>query len=443
MANISKIQIENTVYDVKDTTAREELTHKYDTVSDMKLDTNLTNGLYAKTMGYNQLNDGGGAYYIIRNKTNADTIDEMFILSLSNNTLVAELIVENINILQLGAKNDQTTDISTILNNAIAKLNYILIPNGNYLITNNITLKSQLKIEGHGEVNLLVENTAQIILNSNASSNYSLYLNNLTFRFNGNRNNYGLDLKDLVYSTIENCIFRSDDGTTTYNGVRLIKDSGENYDNTISNCFFQKSALTLYNSTDNFIINNKIWANGVTGDAITLIDNCGNTLIKGNHIIGGTHGGIVSNGTEKVLLRIVNNYFDGQQRALCGTTYQNCVISDNVFYNMGWNPIETQQMFNCTFSNNTFYQKDVQINYHDINVTYNHGSNVFSNNTHYRNNIGSSGYQAPYAFVENNPIGDTIVTNANCSFSSNFPTQDSFTHVKFSNCYPTALFPNV
>ena len=78
----------------------------FDNVADMKLSPNLANGSYAKTLGYYSKNDGGEALYKIRTITNDDDVDEGSIIALNNNTLIAELIIENntINIKQLGAK---------------------------------------------------------------------------------------------------------------------------------------------------------------------------------------------------------------------------------------------------------------------------------------------------------------------------------------------------
>lgn len=416
----------------------------YNNVESMKTATNLLNGSYARTYGYYSKNDGGGAFYKIRTITNDDVVDEMFIIAMNNETLIAELIIdEDINLLQLGAKNDNSIDISTILNNAIQKLNKIIIPRGIYKISNDIILKDNLCLRGEDKPQLLVKNTAQVKLNANATSNYYCNIYNINFRFSGVRETFGIDLHDIVYSTIEDCTFRSDDGETTYNGMRLIKEAGECFDNTISNCFFQRNALTLDRTTDNFIINNKIWANGIVGHALDLIGNCGNNLIKGNHIIGGTQGGInASDMVEKNQLRIVDNYFDTGVKGITGKTYRACVISNNIFFNMTSNPIEIQQLFSSTIANNSFYQNGVTTKYSNINITYNHGGNTFANNVHFRQNVGDTNNKPPYYIVENTPIADSVVIGDNETFTSLFATQTGTSTFHFKNCYPTALFPH-
>ena len=99
-------------------------TYTYNNVAEMRLATNLVNGSFARTSGFYNYNDGGGAYYKVRNVTNEDVIDNVIIIALSDNTLVAELI----NPLEIrpeifGAVGDGETNDS----NAFSKMfNYVL-----------------------------------------------------------------------------------------------------------------------------------------------------------------------------------------------------------------------------------------------------------------------------------------------------------------------------
>ena len=80
-----------------------------------------------RTSGYYEANDNGGASYLIRNKTENDIEDNGSIHFLDNG-LVAELITEEdgININKLGAKGDNTSDNTSIIQNAINKYNNII-----------------------------------------------------------------------------------------------------------------------------------------------------------------------------------------------------------------------------------------------------------------------------------------------------------------------------
>lgn len=67
----------------------------FDTVADMKIAENLTNGSIVRTLGYSNIQDTNGAFYKIRNVLNTDVIDDINIIALTNfNNLVAEKIKE-------------------------------------------------------------------------------------------------------------------------------------------------------------------------------------------------------------------------------------------------------------------------------------------------------------------------------------------------------------
>ena len=67
-------------------------TYTYNNVAEMRLATNLVNGSFTRTSGFYEYNDGGGAFYKVRTITNSDVVDNVTIIALSNDTLVAELL---------------------------------------------------------------------------------------------------------------------------------------------------------------------------------------------------------------------------------------------------------------------------------------------------------------------------------------------------------------
>lgn len=69
----------------------------FNTTSALSQATNLANGSIARTLGRNQYNDGYGAFYKIRQRTNVDTPDAYNIIVLTNTeNLVAERIISQI-----------------------------------------------------------------------------------------------------------------------------------------------------------------------------------------------------------------------------------------------------------------------------------------------------------------------------------------------------------
>ena len=127
----------------------------YDNVASMKAAENLIDGSYARTLGYYTKNDGGGALYKIRNITNDDVVDEVFIIEMgdASNQLVAELIIENntINIKQAGAKTDADFDNSTLINLCLSKCNTVIVPEGEFPINNSVIIPSNTSLIGTNE----------------------------------------------------------------------------------------------------------------------------------------------------------------------------------------------------------------------------------------------------------------------------------------------------
>ena len=116
----------------------------YNSVAEMKQATNLVSGSFAETYGYYSYGDGGNAKYKIRQVTNQDTEDDMFIIALANPNLVAELIFEEpLNVLKVGVKNDNSEDISIKLN-TLTENHSLFLPAGEYKVNNTINLKHSL-----------------------------------------------------------------------------------------------------------------------------------------------------------------------------------------------------------------------------------------------------------------------------------------------------------
>lgn len=122
----------------------------FNNVSELKQATNLVDGSIVRTLGYHQINDGGGTYYKIRQVNNTDNINEMDIIALSDINLIAELIYTYpINPKKLGAYGDGIHDDLAIINYAIGKGN-VKLSKGNYYLSNGINIGSNRIFDGNG-----------------------------------------------------------------------------------------------------------------------------------------------------------------------------------------------------------------------------------------------------------------------------------------------------
>lgn len=89
----------------------------FDTVNDMVNAPNLINGSFARTLGYRAKNDGGAGLYKIRTITNDDVVDGGSIIEMADDSLIAELIVDDKLVPeQFGAYGDGTHDDLQYLN---------------------------------------------------------------------------------------------------------------------------------------------------------------------------------------------------------------------------------------------------------------------------------------------------------------------------------------
>lgn len=112
----------------------------FDTINDLINDDSLITGDYCKTLGFNSINDGGSAEYIITNKsTNSD-----YLYVLTKNNLTAQYIIgdnNKINVICLGIIKEKNT-ANIMENNSITLEEYIIkynskgysyyFPPGNY-----------------------------------------------------------------------------------------------------------------------------------------------------------------------------------------------------------------------------------------------------------------------------------------------------------------------
>ncbi|MBO7692643.1 MAG: hypothetical protein J6T10_08430 [Methanobrevibacter sp.] len=151
----------------------------FDNVANMKASTNLIDGSYAETLGYYAKNDGGKSLYKIRTITNDDVVDEATIIALNDNTLIAELIIdENVNVNQFGAKGDGITNDTTAFNKAITKLDMVNLLNDKTYKLTSLTIEKDFIIHGNG-AKLIDDTSVTYFIYSSVGTRHEIKFDNL------------------------------------------------------------------------------------------------------------------------------------------------------------------------------------------------------------------------------------------------------------------------
>lgn len=150
---------------------QEEINHitkSYDNIAAMKADTTLKAGDICQTLGYYEINDGGGAKYRITTLNGNNYENNANFYHTLNNNLYASIIQNDdgyLNIKQFGAKANGEDDDTDILQKVIDKvrndfqtkkslgvIKTIILPGGSYKITRTIVVSPFVKIKTTGYV---------------------------------------------------------------------------------------------------------------------------------------------------------------------------------------------------------------------------------------------------------------------------------------------------
>ena len=151
----------------------------FDNVEAMKNATNLIDGSYARTLGYYSKNDGGGATYKIRTIINDDIVDEGSIISMSDENLIAELIIDStIKPENFGAHGDGIIDDTINFKKALQ-----------FSINNNLNFKA-LKTYVINDTLLINSENLNFYINEIINTAYVENLINIVNNFNNITINY-------------------------------------------------------------------------------------------------------------------------------------------------------------------------------------------------------------------------------------------------------------
>ena len=126
-------------------------TYVYDTVSDMKSATNLLNGCYARTSGFHAYNDDGGAFYKIRTIDVGDVVDEKKIIALTDDSLIAEIVIDKDKIYpeKFGAYGDNDHDDTEAIQYVIDNYDVVNFMNKTYYVKDGVYVGYGKKLIGN------------------------------------------------------------------------------------------------------------------------------------------------------------------------------------------------------------------------------------------------------------------------------------------------------
>lgn len=384
-------------------------TWTFDTVSDMKSATNLIVGSYTKTLGYNNINDGGGATYYITDTGTANEEDVIAVGDLFANLIVPDKLTPQM----FGAYGDETHDDTEIIQDCI---NYVsnkpikLFLDRKYLVSPIVTtnernvcflLKTNIIIEGNGvDSGLIIDDT-----------NHNKYW--AVFYADGNTealSNITID-NFQIYQDDENL---SDIEVTNKNPRYIFYTSNSITNYTINNILFNHVysrdviMITSGEITSNVKITNCIINYFSVLDRVTCTDstaifiNCKNYICNDNILYGANFtckGGIELHGHDGTAQ---NNKIIGFTDCLhvqpSGTNPANFGIYDNYMY--GYDGINLWDSSNTSPSTTGLKNVIIENNFIQVECTQEHDD--MSNGIR----LSSSSFTHPVdsLFIKNNTI---------------------------------------
>lgn len=301
----------------------------FDSVSDMQSATNLIDGSYAQTYGFYNINDGGGALYLIREAEENETANG--ITTFAVDTLIAELVTygEYVNMKQLGMS-ASIADNASILQYAVTnypKSTVLFIPeDGNYVFSTSIDLGNKaITIKGTSAPDYnKASNTALVFASSDGFTN----ARNVTFKDLCIKGNTTTPANRAIIggACLENCVL-------CYFGTAL----NCNYQgpSIITNCnFHNNSGNAIINPVDSRITNCTINSNG--GNGINLQAGANDNIISNNKIEWNDGYGITCYNANHLV--ITDNIFDRNGKSglfIGGNQTRTSVFTGNILRRNG------------------------------------------------------------------------------------------------------------
>ena len=445
----------------------------FNNINEMKSATNLIDGSIAKTLGYNSINDGGNALYKIREVTNQDVVDNGSIIPLNNESLIAELIYEDINPMTFGCYGDGIHDDTNALKSAVdfakeKNLKLYSLKDKIYKVSETIDF-STLFVDFNDAEITTDENIEIIKLDSNSDDKYTV-LQNITINCNNvaniglyiysirrskinniniiNVKNIGIDTSNYGFENmLTNINIQNDDLNTNTIGIN-INTTDNHYTNI---CMSNISTAFVLSKGSNYFNNVHCWIgseNLINGSKMFDIRVSSNTENNFNSVYSDTYQYTFYYTTSNVLFTYINNLTVRYNNEFYLTTHNDSYV----FYNQY--DTQTKYIFinNCLiiglrlndtdktyFTNRTYFQGKV-LNYEISNSHYNNVYsllNVNANLTVDTNEIKIEGNTVTIDFIAS--YDSSVTTNPYINFSpaANIPDFLAPKKAITSNCIVT------
>lgn len=320
----------------------------YDNVSDMKNDTSLKSGMYAKTKGYYTSNDGGHGEYVIIND-NELSEDNGLVHTLTNG-LKAKLIYESeINVKQYGAKGDGVTNDTLAIQSCLNNCDLVIIPEGEFICNGSLTIKEKQTLKGKNKNKSILRYTGtdSFIINEDVETSSFIIIENLSI-YGTNKQGIGICLSrtasvdgygaswhrltNLIIGGFETGLeVRKNQNETQFtdihcrnniNGIRVINGVSDMYFERIVCSRNDTVGIYLFQVTETRFSDLKLWYNGSkTGAYNNLrIDSC-NALMFVNLSLQDAFGNNCYITTSNNI-SMINSWFDTPQNDTSDTCYQ-------------------------------------------------------------------------------------------------------------------------
>lgn len=314
----------------------------FDTVAEMKQASNLIDGSYAQTFGYNSVNDGGGAKYKIRTMTGEDIVDNMTIIAIDQ-TLIAELIFEPVmTTKQFGA--GVNTDLD-VLKKSIANCDNLILSSDMTITPQQIEISKDITIDFNGHKITMEDNDSVTF-----ASLFRITGGNVVFK-NGeiDGNSEGQTVTSVINNT----------------GVTITSGTISLYSMKIYNCLYE-GVITNGNCNLN-IHDSKLYNCGRNDIAIlswnnVIIENCefDGYLAGGENIANidvepyeaqSSFGNITINNCvfKGNKLHAISNYLDANQTASANILLSNCKFYNQLSIGYDRGRKSQYNIFNCIF----------------------------------------------------------------------------------------------